>query len=150
MNNSHVYLKGIKEPLEVTSEQAKKLTDIFFNDSISGSFVINMNDNSFRKSEIRYIRKASEKSTGTKEHWIIINVKRPSIWKQPYFSFQEAKAEFDYQVSLLHQNQKHNFVIEHRGFFDSENPNIKNIAVIEKDKDFFDFDSVKQSALNNF
>lgn len=138
MKTSLIHLKGIKEPIEVTYEQAKKVTEIFFDDKISKDFVINIDDNSFRKSEIRYVRK-NNITNRNKPHWIIYNSKRPSIWKQPYLSREEAQIEFDLQVSGLAKGQTHGFVIEERGEKES-NSHYLNIS----DNDFKDFEIPKE------
>lgn len=154
MKESLIHLKGVKEPIEVTYEQAKKITDIFFDDKVDRGFVISVGDNSFRKSEIRYIRKTKDKPSGGRTHWIIVNYKRGSIWKDVFLSYESAKEEFDLQVSQLHPNQKHNFVIEKRSpddIPDSYTKSLEGVAkAVEKDKDFSDFDEVTQHALNNF
>ena len=83
-------------------------------------------------------------------HWIIINNKRHSIWKQPYLSFDEARRELDYQVSQLSPNQKHNFIIERRGYINYDNPDWYEKTVDKDFKDFEKTDEITQSALDNF
>lgn len=54
----------------------------------------------------------TEKRDADKPHWIIVNRKRESIWKQAYYSYDEAKAEFNFQVAALRPGYKHGFEIE--------------------------------------
>lgn len=77
-----------------------------------------------------------EENNVYKSHWIIINHKRNKIWKQPFLTYEGAKAELDYQVSRLRTGQKHNWEIEKRGW----------IEKIEKD----DFEEFNQEVLANF
>ena len=76
-----------------------------------------------------------------KSHWIIINNKRNSIWKQPFMSYEGAKAELDYQVSKL-KNKVNNWVIEKRGWIDKTEKE-------EEHDELNDFD-LTQSVLESF
>lgn len=76
-------------------------------------------------------------------HWIIVNKKKHSIWKQTYSSFGFAKAEYQLQVKRLPVGISHGFKIEKRGF----EVITESASASSPVKDFDDF---TQSALDNF
>ena len=84
-------------------------------------------------------KEKTEKSDLDKNHWVIMNTKKNSIWKGPYLSYEAAKSELDYQVSKLKFGQKHNWKIEIRGWVDYS-PVERDEEEVEVDDDFADFD----------
>lgn len=62
-----------------------------------------------------------KKPTIQKPYWIILNIKRNSIWKDVFLSKPEAENELKYQVSKLQPNQSgKDWVIEERSFWGEE------------------------------
>ena len=46
--------------------------------------------------------------------FIIINRKRPRVWKEPFATRAEAESELTYQISMLPPETDHGWVIEER------------------------------------
>lgn len=72
----------------------------------------------------------NSKELVNKNHWIIVNAKRGTIWKKPFLSYEEARRELNYQLSIMKENEGSvDWKIEimnHKGYQDSYDSELNN------------------------
>ncbi len=113
--NSEIFLKGKKEPMIVSQEQAKKIQVVFLDNSIPPEQPLSVAGLSFTKDSIRLVNvrnDGDDTSYDHKPYWVIYSPSRRSIWSKTFESYDDAKKELDYQQVSLSSDNIHDWVIE--------------------------------------
>lgn len=97
-----ITLKSQKEPIIVDRATAEKIKQVWFDEKVPMSNQLEIGELSCLKSEIKQINLSAMAEIKREDHWVIQSFKRNSIWKQTFSTYEEAKAEYDYQMGMLH------------------------------------------------
>lgn len=99
---SKVFIKGDREGITCSEKTAKEIEFVLKSIYSASDTPLTIKGQTFTKSEIRKIEVRKDFNPDEyNSHWIIFSKKRNFIWKQPYKTFEEAKAELDYQQMSL-------------------------------------------------
>ena len=112
-----ITLKGNKEPIITDRSVAQRVKDWWFDENVPMTAKTDIGEVSCLKGEIKQINLSAMGVLRKKEdHWIILSLKRNSIWQGTFPTYEMAKEEYDRQMDMLHPEirQEQDWVIEKR------------------------------------
>ena len=110
-----IYLKGERDPIVCSEKAALTVQKLFTDEHVLMSKPITVSRFTFTKDAIRRVfveKDRDENNIGEQTHWIIYNPKCDTVWKKSYVTYEEAKAELDFQEMSMPPGHSHSWQIE--------------------------------------
>ena len=105
---SQIFIKGEREPVTVSEEQAQKINEAFTDSSVSDLTTFHTNRNTFRKDAIKLVKIIpDELPTGTRiPIWKFYSKKENMFGQREFKTYEEAKSEFDKRMELTPEDRR--------------------------------------------